>query len=665
MQALVALKCAMLTHGVRAVHPGRSASRSAVHDVKLGEDVRDRSNANGHIWKWLGPAVAAALLSLGLAMPAYAQGPADPPGNPGETVFNRTCAMCHKPEGAVGGNERAPNVETLRAYPAERILDALISGKMQAQGAQLSTTQQHSVSEWLSGSKLGNTGADIANMTNQCKAPARLAALRGWNGWGAGIANARFQTASDAGIAAKDVSKLKLKWAFGVPGAAQLQSQPTVAGGLIFFGSDSGNIFALDADTGCVHWTAKADASVRTAPIVAPRDGGNGPATVFVGDRRGTLYAFDALSGKPVWNLRLDPDPINGASITAAPAYYAGRLYVGLTGSGEGGPPDRTECCRGRGQIAAVDTATGKIIWRTYTLPEATLSIDDKGRRRWGPSGVGVWATPTVDPKRRRLYVPTANAYSGPATSAENSVLALDLTDGKIVWSHHEVPEDIWRSGCVNKDGTPGCPDKVGPDYDFSSSAMLRPLPNGRDILVVANKGGVAIALDPDGAGRLVWRTNLWVDSPPSFYGDVLFGGAADGAKAYFALQETSAITALDLKDGRKVWSQPFKALTVPDPIGGRPKRKAFGAAVSGLPGVIFAGGWDGVIHALSTTDGKELWSFNTLKSFDTINGVRAKGGSMGGPGVTIANGSVYAVSGYVGVSNGTPGNVLLAFHPQ
>jgi mono/diheme cytochrome c family protein len=244
MQALVALKCAMLTHGVRAVHPGRSASRSAVHDVKLGEDVRDRSNANGHIWKWLGPAVAAALLSLGLAMPAYAQGPADPPGNPGETVFNRTCAMCHKPEGAVGGNERAPNVETLRAYPAERILDALISGKMQAQGAQLSTTQQHSVSEWLSGSKLGNTGADIANMTNQCKAPARLAALRGWNGWGAGIANARFQTASDAGIAAKDVSKLKLKWAFGVPGAAQLQSQPTVAGGLIFFGSDSGNIFA-------------------------------------------------------------------------------------------------------------------------------------------------------------------------------------------------------------------------------------------------------------------------------------------------------------------------------------------------------------------------------------------------------------------------------------
>jgi polyvinyl alcohol dehydrogenase (cytochrome) len=612
---------------------------------------------------WLVRGGLSAVFALGFGAFSFAQQGPGPVANPGETVFKRNCDVCHKPEGAPGGNERAPRLETLKAYPAERILDALVTGKMQTEGARLSTTQQQDVSEWLSGAKLGNSGADIASMKNRCSGPATLNGLTGWNGWSPDIANSRFQTS--AALSAADVPKLKLKWAFGVPGAAQLQSQPTVAGGMLFVGSDSGNIFALDANTGCLHWTAKADAGVRTAPVVAPLDGGNGPATVFVGDRRGTLFAFDALTGKAVWTSKIDPDPVNGAGMTDAPVYYRGRLYVGLTGSGEAGPPDRggVECCHGRGQIAAVDTKTGKVIWKTYTLPEATATVDSNGRRRWGPSGVGVWATPTVDAKRGRLYVTTANAYSGPSPPLENSVMALDLKTGKILWSHQEVPDDIWRSGCVGKDGSVGCPDKVGPDYDFSSSAMLQKLPNGREILVAANKGGVAIGLNPEN-GKLIWHTNLWEGKEPSFYGDVLFGGASDGAKAYFALQETSAVTALDLRDGKKVWSQPFKPLVVPDPIGGHTQRKGFGAAVSGMPGVVFVAGWDGVLHALSTVDGKEVWTYATLKPFDTINGVRAKGGSLGGPGVTIVNGVVYAVSGYVGVSNGVPGNVVLAFAP-
>jgi polyvinyl alcohol dehydrogenase (cytochrome) len=77
---------------------------------------------------------------------------------------------------------------------------------------------------------------------------------------------------------------------------------------------------------------------------------------------------------------------------------------------------------------------------------------------------------------------------------------------------------------------------------------------------------------------------------------------------------------------------------------------------------VLFSGGWDGVLRALSTADGKAVWEYNMVHDYDTVNGVPGKGGSMGGPGPTIAGGMLFAGSGYIGIRNGIPGNVLLAF---
>jgi polyvinyl alcohol dehydrogenase (cytochrome) len=79
------------------------------------------------------------------------------------------------------------------------------------------------------------------------------------------------------------------------------------------------------------------------------------------------------------------------------------------------------------------------------------------------------------------------------------------------------------------------------------------------------------------------------------------------------------------------------------------------------LPGVVFAGGWDGVLHALAAADGHEIWEFDTAREFTTVNGVAAKGGSLGAPGAVIAGGILVVGSGYVGTGNGMPGNVLLA----
>src|SRR5262249_5068526 len=143
-----------------------------------------------------------------------------------------------------------------------------------------------------------------------------------WNGWGNGSANQRFQPAPGT-LTAAEVPKLKLKWAFAVPGVIRMYGQPAVVGGTLFFGTASDKILALDAETGCIKWQFEADAGVRTAISVGRIDG---RWMAFFGDLRGQVYGIDAAAGAPVWKQRVDDHPM--AYITAAPNLYDGRLYV-------------------------------------------------------------------------------------------------------------------------------------------------------------------------------------------------------------------------------------------------------------------------------------------------------------------------------------------------
>src|SRR5439155_395996 len=86
-----------------------------------------------------------------------------------------------------------------------------------------------------------------------------------WNGWGVNASNTRYQDGAAAGFTAAQVPRLKLKWAFGFPGDVAADAQPTVVGGRVFVGSQSGNVYALSASTGCIHWYFPAAASVRAA----------------------------------------------------------------------------------------------------------------------------------------------------------------------------------------------------------------------------------------------------------------------------------------------------------------------------------------------------------------------------------------------------------------
>jgi polyvinyl alcohol dehydrogenase (cytochrome) len=178
---------------------------------------------------------------------------------------------------------------------------------------------------------------------------------------------------------------------------------------------------------------------------------------------------------------------------------------------------------------------------------------------------------------------------------------------------------------------------------------------DGKDILLAAGKGGVAIALDPDKEGKLLWRTQLWESQAPSASGLVVWGGAADGERVYYPLQQPGGgLKALDIKSGKVEWNAVINA-----------DRRGQAGPATAIPGVVFTGGWDGILRAVGTSgdmDGKVIWSFNAVRDFETVNGVPAKGGSFGCAGPVVVGGTVFATSGYLGTLRGTPGNVLLAF---
>jgi polyvinyl alcohol dehydrogenase (cytochrome) len=499
---------------------------------------------------------------------------------------------------------------------------------------------------------------DAASMPNRCADNPGLGDLTSkpsWNGWGAGISNTRRQSAAGAQLTEPRLLQLKLKWAFGFPGAQAVYGQPTVVAGRVFLGVDTGYVYSLDAAPGCVYWSFHADAGVRSAVTVG-RSEKPGESLAYFGDLKGNVYAVNAATGAQVWKVSVDPHPV--ARITGAPQLYEDRLYVPVASGEERAAADSTyPCCTFRGSVAALDAQTGHAIWKTYIIPDApkATSKNAKGTQQFAPSGGGVWNSPTIDPKRRALYVGTGDAYTQPAAKTTDAIVALNLADGKMLWSAQDTPGDAWVVGCIRDTDKENCPKNAGPDYDFGSSPMLLDLHNGKSVLIAGQKSGNVWAHDPDRKGAVVWKTAVF-SKPPEAQGQIVWGGTADDAAAYFGLN-SGGIVSLALENGERRWLAPMQ------PAQGR--KAGQDAAISSIPGYIFSGGWDGVLRILSSLDGKIVWSFDMAQEFKTVNGVPAKGGSMGSAGPTIAGGMVFAGAGYPGVQDGVNGNVLLAFGAQ
>jgi polyvinyl alcohol dehydrogenase (cytochrome) len=592
-----------------------------------------------------------------VAVAALLGQPPDVPPPNGAALFRSACSGCHNDD-----EPSAPSPEALAGRSPQAILDALTAGSMRYQGLAFSGSERRAIAEYLAGRAIRGTVAGAT--AGRCVKPPPMrdpAAGPHWNGWGPDITNTHFQPAELAGLTAEQVPRLHLKWAFGFADATSAWGQPTVAGGRLFVGSQNGTVYSLDPTSGCSIWTFEARGSVRGSVSVGPltprRSGLGRTNAVYFADQKGYAYAVNASTGRLIWSRRVDEHPL--VRLTGSPTLYGGRLYVPTSSYEEGGRPPGYACCTFRGSVVALDAATGEVVWKAYTIPDppTLLRVYADGSEAWGPSGGGIWSAPTVDVKRSALYVGVGNTYSGPAQPTTDAIVAFDLRTGRMRWTHQLTPQDVF--GCTA--GEINCIERPGPDFDIGAAPALARLPDGHDLIVIGQKSGVAYALDPDRNGAQVWRYRA---GGGSGLGGIQWGVAVDGAHAYFPVAEIYApapggLHAVQLGTGMRDWFAP-----PPPPVCGKLSRACSGAqfaAITVIPGIVFSPSNDGAVRAYSTTDGAVVWSFDSNRAFRTVNGVRAKGGSMNGPAPTVAGGMVYVNSGY-GAFGLRPGNVLLAF---
>jgi polyvinyl alcohol dehydrogenase (cytochrome) len=523
--------------------------------------------------------------------------------------------------------------------------------------------------------------AHTAVADNPCPSAAGPVALSNaqWNGWGRGLDNTRYQP--EPAIRASDVAKLAVKWAYGYQGGTEF-GQPTIVDERLFVTSSTGRVYSLDAKTGCTYWTYDAAAGSRTAITIGelahtrvaalPRrlkrtlahlDVIKAPSAAFFGDDTGAVYALDAQKGTLLWKTQADTHPL--ARIVGAPTLYNDHLYVAVSSTEDAAAANPSySCCTFRGSVVALDIASGRILWKSYTVlqePQPTRK-NSAGVQEFGPAGAAIASSPTVDDKRHVLYVATGGSATGVEQSLTDAIVAFDLADGKLRWVKQLVRPD------------------TGTGSGFWSSPVLRTLATGNQVLLVGQKSGVVYGLDPDHGGEILWQTKIGdggagpaggfaggasgiasaVGPPgvPGSAGGVAWGSAADHRNLYVAVSGLLAqpanakgsLTALDMTTGLARWHT-----AAPQPAcswGEHNCAHAQAQAVTVMPGSAFSGSMDGHLRAYSTIDGKIMWDYDTAKDFQTKNGIKASGGPLDHGGATIVNGMVYLNSG----------NTLLAF---
>ncbi len=579
----------------------------------------------------------------------------------GPEAYQIYCVSCH--DAGI-----PPGRDVMSQMTPEQIFTALDSGVMNRQTSQMSRTERLTLAEYLAGRTIsGDLDAPIresafCGATGALTGHAFQASLAepAWNGWGVTVANTRFQTAEGAGLSPENVTDLEVKWAFGFPSDSSASAQPVVVGGRVYVGSWGGGVYSLDAATGCIHWMFEAESGVRTAINIVETPAG---LMAYFGDLQTYVYGVNAETGELQWKVRLETYPLS--RITGAPAVHDDRVFVPLASREESQParPDY-ECCRARGGVVALDTATGEEIWRTYMTDEPQpTGRNEAGTQQWGPSGVGIWSAPTLDVDLGAIYVATGNSYSLPVAETSDAIVALDMETGEIRWIQQVTAGDVWNTSCQPRARShANCPEDSGPDFDFGSSPNLVELGDGRRVLTAGQKSGIVYGFDPDRDGELIWQTRI---GKGGISGGIEWGTAADGDNVYAAIDDTTrgdpttggGLFALDLRTGEVRWSTPAPS------CGDRsPCSKAQAAAVSVIPGVVFSGSIDGHMRAYSTDTGEIIWEYDTVGEFATVNGVRANGGSISNGGPAIVGGMLFTNSGYSHHAGIMPGNVLLAF---
>ncbi len=625
---------------------------------------------------------------------ALAQPPAAPDG---AALYDRRCKMCHEP-----AQDRAPGREQL-GYKTQAELVTAMNTTMAPMSGGLSDLDKRAIAAFLS----PQTAASLQQRSQATAPPAGGRGGRGpvvtvdtvcavnppivetksdWIGATGSAPGPRYQP--NPGIKAADVGKLKVKWAFTI---SQGNSQPSVVGDWLWI-SGSGRLYALDTKTGCVRWRVDGIAS-RTTPSPVKSSISPSGWALIVGQRNRVVKAFDAATGKELWaSAELENHRVSG--ITGSPIVAGNQVFVPITSVEEAtsGQPSYP-CCNFRGSLVALDLSTGKTQWKSFTITEPMRPIrkNSAGTQLTGPAGAAIWSAPTVDLKRGLVYVATGDSYTDAPTVGADAIQAYEMKTGKLRWNHQVTENDNFIMGCTGPSG-PGtnCPTPLGPDYDFGASPVLFKLPSGKEVVLSGQKSGIVYGMEPE-TGKIMWETQVgagsalggieWGIGADTRY---LFAPNADIVNLYDAYRRPRGkatmaeaqppgrpgMTAVNPANGKIVWHVPtpqnectYKPPAYPDACIG-----ANSGAPAAMPGVVFAGSTDGIFRAYDARNGKVLWKFDTVaQTYNTTNGVRGQlGGGMDGNGPTIAQGMVFATSGFDGASNygstGGGANVLLAF---
>ena len=272
----------------------------------------------------------------------------------GAELYKQRCAVCHDTP-----QDRIPPLFLIRRRSAEDVMQTLTTGSMKQQASGLSADQIRALAIHLTGKQPGSA-VQVNLDANRCNDNVGTINLNGpqWNGWGRDLENSRYQP--EPGIKAEDVARLKVKWAFAHPGP-MATGQPTIIGDRIFLTTEMGQIFCLNARTGCTYWTMNAGAAVRAAISVGPLPAGSRARfAIYFGDEKSTVHALDAATGKLLWKTKIEDHLLS--RITGSPVLYRNRIYVPVSSFEEtAGRDAKYECCTFRGSIVALDAYTGKI----------------------------------------------------------------------------------------------------------------------------------------------------------------------------------------------------------------------------------------------------------------------------------------------------------------
>ena len=574
----------------------------------------------------------------------------------GKQMFAANCQACH-------GNPaypKAPSPEAMAAMEPRVVLAALDYGKMQQQASKLTEEQREAVAQYITNKMLKTVVMhDTAYTKFSLKDNGN--ALYDYSGWGGNLEGTGFRTTEQAGITPQNVNTLQLKWSFAFPDENDVRSKPAIVGDWLITGSQSGEVYALNRQTGKIGWHVAAANGIRSG-IVVNKEGDN--VTAYFSDGSTNVYAVDVKKGKILWSVRAGVEPL--AMNTGTLIVYGGKIFVPISSIEVAVAADSNyNCCTSSGGVSALDAKTGNLLWYHRVVIDTANAQGKKknGRPFYGPSGAPVWCSPTVDAKRNLLYIGTGENYSLPATNTSDAIQAIDMATGKLVWNFQATEHDAWNMACpvlVN------CPGNKGRDLDFGMAPLLVTGNDGKQRLIVGQKAGVVYALSPD-HGSVLWKTRI---GKGGALGGIHWGMASDDKNVYAAnadnklaltpgdstIHASPGIYALDIISGKITWQAP-----APEVKGNEAYLAANSAAPAVVPGVVFAGSNDGHIRAYNAANGNVLWDFNTMQKYQTVNGIEGNGGSIDCPAPIMADGMLYVNSGYAQFGE-KAGNVLLAF---